>query len=161
MKKAGMSNKRYKDTTKDRVCKQEKLDYVTSVCYNKTQADGWFCATPFYIGKTTRLSSQAFQVIAQTSIITFYRIGLTFTHHTFMVNGKKNQGIKQWKGIVEIFLRSRTTIQTVLHVLKISFRQNIPTQNASGVSVYNFPTFRGLFLGYNNVHEGYSLQTWG
>jgi hypothetical protein len=27
------------------------LDYATGVCYYKTQTNGWFCATPLYIGK--------------------------------------------------------------------------------------------------------------
>ena len=98
-----------------------------------------------FAGEAPWFTSQSFHVVTQISIDRFHRIGFSLVRSQL-----KRSTIVQcaihWKRIAVVLLCSQGPIQTSLHGFFGPIYDNIPTQDAVAVSIYDGQDVEPVFL---------------
>ena len=110
--------------------------------------------------ETSRLASQAFQVMTQISIDRFHRIGFQFVRSHFIWCAIV-QRVVRWKRIAIVLPSWGTSLQTGLQRFARSLIDRIPTQDAVSFPIHDRQDIDFVFLCPRYVNNSSSPATLG
>jgi len=97
------------------------------------------------LGEAARASRQTRQIMSQFSVITFHRVGLRLVVHALM-RAPPAQLAVGVKGVGEVTLRGRRTVDNSLHHLRRAFLADRVRDDAARLPLDESDDIGGLFL---------------